>query len=196
MSLKESNEITVKITCPLQELHRILEFKGFKIIDKFTMDDKFMILKTTNLKEENSRDILAKAILIRDIIGNMEKRKTKKITFKNKQFDSQGNIVFQNSINCDITNIEDAISIFQAIGYFQVMEIVENDIVYEKDGFQLAIKDIKNGAKLIEIETDEKYDTIDKLKMKLKEIKIPVDENDYFVKKAELELDKVKKRLA
>lgn len=196
MSLKESNEITVKITCPLQELHRILEFKGFKIVDKFTMDDKFMILKTTNLKEENSRDILAKAILIRDIIGNMEKRKTKKITFKNKQFDSQGNIVFQNSINCDITNIEDAISIFQAIGYFQVMEIIENDIVYEKDGFQLAIKDIKNGAKLIEIETDEKYDTIDKLKMKLKEIKIPVDENDYFVKKAELELDKVKKRLA
>lgn len=196
MSLKESNEITVKITCPLQELHRILEFKGFKIVDKFTIDDKFMILKTTNLKEENSRDILAKAILIRDIIGNMEKRKTKKITFKNKQFDSQGNIVFQNSINCDITNIEDAISIFQAIGYFQVMEIIENDIVYEKDGFQLAIKDIKNGAKLIEIETDEKYDTIDKLKMKLKEIKIPVDENDYFVKKAELELDKVKKRLA
>lgn len=196
MSLKESNEITVKITCPLQELHRILEFKGFKIVDKFIMDDKFMILKTTNLKEENSRDILAKAILIRDIIGNMEKRKTKKITFKNKQFDSQGNIVFQNSINCDITNIEDAISIFQAIGYFQVMEIIENDIVYEKDGFQLAIKDIKNGAKLIEIETDEKYDTIDKLKMKLKEIKIPVDENDYFVKKAELELDKVKKRLA
>ena len=71
MALKESNEITVKITCPLEELYRILEGKGFKIIDKFTMDDKFMILKTTNLKEENSREILSKAILIRDIIGYM-----------------------------------------------------------------------------------------------------------------------------
>lgn len=195
MSLKESNEITVKITCPLEELYRILEGKGFKIIDKFTMDDKFMILKTTNLKEENSREILSKAILIRDIIGYMEKRKTKKITFKNKQFDSQGNILSQNSINCDVTNIEDAIRIFQAIGYYQVMEIIEDDIVYEKDGFQLAIKDIKNGAKLIEVETDEIYDTIDKLKMKLKESQIPIDESDYFVKKAELELDKIKSRL-
>lgn len=195
MSLKESNEITVKITCPLEELYRILEGKGFKIIDKFTMDDKFMILKTTNLKEENSREILSKAILIRDIIGYMEKRKTKKITFKNEQFDSQGNILSQNSINCDVTNIEDAIRIFQAIGYYQVMEIIEDDIVYEKDGFQLAIKDIKNGAKLIEVETDEIYDTIDKLKMKLKESQIPIDESDYFVKKAELELDKVKSRL-
>lgn len=195
MSLKESNEITVKITCPLEELYRILEGKGFKIIDKFTMDDKFMILKTINLKEENSREILSKAILIRDIIGYMKKRKTKKITFKNKQFDGQGNILSQNSINCDITNIEDAIRIFQAIGYYQVMEIIEDDIVYEKDGFQLAIKDIKNGAKLIEVETDEIYDTIDKLKMKLKEFQIPVDESDYFVKKAELELDKVKSRL-
>ena len=195
MSLKESNEITVKITCPLEELYRTLEGKGFKIIDKFTMDDKFMILKTINLKEENSREILSKAILIRDIIGYMKKRKTKKITFKNKQFDSQGNILSQNSINCDITNIEDAIRIFQAIGYYQVMEIIEDDIVYEKDGLQLAIKDIKNGAKLIEVETDEIYDTIDKLKMKLKEFQIPVDESDYFVKKAELELDKVKSRL-
>lgn len=195
MALKESNEITVKITCPLEELYRILEGKGFKIIDKFTMDDKFMILKTTNLKEENSREILSKAILIRDIIGYMEKRKTKKITFKNKQFDSQGNILSQNSINCDITNIEDAIRIFQAIGYYQVMEIIEEDIVYEKDRFQLVIKDIKNGAKLIEVETDEIYDTIDKLKMKLKEFQIPIDESNYFVKKAELELDKVKSGL-
>ena len=31
--------------------------------------------------------------------------------------------------------------------------------------------------------------------MKLKEFKIPVDESNYFVKKAELELDKVKSRL-
>ena len=75
------------------------------------------------------------------------------------------------------------------------MEIIEEDIVYEKDRFQLVIKDIKNGAKLIEVETDEIYDTIDKLKMKLKEFQIPIDESNYFVKKAELELDKVKSGL-
>ena len=143
MSLKENNEITVKIICPLEELYKILEDKGFKIIDKFTMDDKFMILKTINLKEENSREILSKAILIWDIVGHMEKRKTKNITFKHKQFDSQGNILSQNSINCDIVNIEDAIEIFKAIGYYQVMEIIEDDIVYEKRWISISNKRYK-----------------------------------------------------
>lgn len=190
MALKEHNEITAKITCSLEELYEILEDKGFKIIDEFTMDDKYMILKNTNLKEENSREILSKAILIRDIVK--EKRQDKMITFKNKQFDSQGNIIKQNTIDCYIANIEDAVRIFNSIGYYQVMEIIEDDLIYEKDGFQLAIKDIKNGDKLIEIETDANYDSIDILKKKLKEFKIPVDESNYFVKKAEVELDKIK----
>ena len=38
------------------------------------------------------------------------------------------------------------------------MNIKEDDIVYEKDGFELAIKDIKNGDNLIEIETEETKD--------------------------------------
>ena len=36
MSLKESNEITVKIKCELNEFYKIVKEKGFKIIDKFS----------------------------------------------------------------------------------------------------------------------------------------------------------------
>lgn len=43
------------------------------------------------------------------------------------------------------------------------MNIKENDTEYRKNGFQLAIKDIINGDKLIEIEENEKYDTIEKI---------------------------------
>lgn len=44
------------------------------------------------------------------------------------------------------------------------MNIKEDGVVYEKDGFKLAIKDIKNGDNLIEIETEEnnEVDTIKK----------------------------------
>ena len=35
MSLKESNEITVKMKCELNEFYKIIEEKGFKVVDKF-----------------------------------------------------------------------------------------------------------------------------------------------------------------
>ena len=74
------------------------------------------------------------------------------------------------------------------------MTIREDDIVYEKDDFELAIKNIVNGDKLIEIETNDKnpaFNTIEKLKRKLTEIDIPIYEDNYFVKKAEIESDKI-----
>lgn len=73
------------------------------------------------------------------------------------------------------------------------MTIKEKDIVYEKDYLKLAIKDIENGENLIEIETIEDnldFDTIDKLIKKINELKIPINTEDYYVKKAEIELEK------
>ena len=155
MSLKESNEITVKIKCELNEFYKILEGKGFKIIDKFSMDDTYFIPEEVDLDKINTRDILSKAVLVRDIIGKMSNRRTKLITFKIKNFDESGNILNQEAVNCDILEIEDAKKLLKAIGYKEIMNIKEDDVVYEKDGFQLAIKDIKNGDNLIEIETEE-----------------------------------------
>ena len=59
----------------------------------------------------------------------------------------------------------------------------------------LAIKDVKNGDKLIEVETEEseELNTIDKLIRKVNELDIPIYTDNYFVKKAEIELDKVLK---
>ena len=74
------------------------------------------------------------------------------------------------------------------------MNIKENGNIYGKDGFQIAIKDIINGEKLIEVETvenDSELDTTEKLKEKINELQIPIDTNDYFVKKAEIELKKI-----
>ena len=59
----------------------------------------------------------------------------------------------------------------------------------------LAIKDVKNGDKLIEVETEEseELNTIDKLIRKVNELDIHIYTDNYFVKKAEIELDKVLK---
>ena len=193
MSLKKSNEITVKIKGNLKEFYKIIESKNFKIVDKFSMNDSYFIPEKLKLSEMSTRKILSNAILIRDIRDKISGETVKKITFKIKQFDEDGNIVNQSAINCNVYEDEESKKLFEAIGYKQIMNIYEEDIVYEKDGFQLAIKDIKNGEKLIEVETEEseELNTIDKLIKKINEINIPIYTDNYFVKKAEIELDKI-----
>ena len=196
MNLKESNEITVKMKCELNEFYKIVEEKGFKVVDKFSMDDTYFIPEILNLDKMKTREILSKAVLVRDIRRQMPNRIIKQITFKIKNFDEYGNILSQESVNCDILETEDAKKLLKAIGYKEIMNIKEDEIVYEKDGFQLAIKDIKGGDNLIEIETEENndLDTIEKLIQKVKEIEIPIYTDNYFVKKAEIELDKILNR--
>lgn len=193
MSLKKSDEITVKIKGNLKEFYKIIERKNFKIVDKFSMNDSYFIPEKLKLSEMSTREILSNAILIRDIRDKISGETVKKITFKIKQFDEDGNIVNQSAINCNVYEVKEAKKLFEAIGYKQIMNIYEEDIVYEKDGFQLAIKDIKNGEKLIEVETEksEELNTIDKLIKKINEINIPIYTDNYFVKKAEIELDKI-----
>ncbi len=77
------------------------------------------------------------------------------------------------------------------------MNINERDIVYGKDDLKIAIKDIENGDNLIEVETvsnNVNIDTIEKLKKKIINLQIPVNASNFFVKKAEIKLDKILKR--
>lgn len=132
--------------------------------------------------------------MVRKIIGKTSGKISKKITVKIKNFDEYGNILSQKSVNCDIASIEDAKSLLNAMGYKEIMNIKENDIVYGKDGFDMAVKDIENGDNWLEIETNERFDTVDKLIQEINEIQIPIYTDNFFVKKAEIELDKVLKR--
>ncbi len=193
MSLKENNEITLKIKCELNEFYEIMKKKGFKVIDKFRLDDTYFIPKDLKLNKTNIRYILSKAVLVRDITDKMTKERPKLITFKIKNFDESGKILNQESVNCKIYDIEDAKKLLKAIGYKEIMNIIEDDVVYEKEGFEIAVKDIKNGDKLIEIETtdNDEQDTIEKLIKKVNELEIPIYTDNYFVKKAEVELEKI-----
>ena len=199
MGIKQENEITMKVTCGIKELCKILEDKGFKVVDRFTMNDIFMVPNTlkTKIKDLTSREILKDAILIRDIENQFKGSRNKKITFKKKEFNKNGDILSQESINCDILNIDEAVNLFKAINYYRIMNIIEKDIVYEKDNFEIAIKDIENGDNLIEVETisnNSNMDTIEKLKTQIINLQIPVDTSNFFVKKAEIELDKIIRR--
>ena len=85
----------------------------------------------------------------------------------------------------------EGIRLFEELGYYEIMNIIEDDIIYYNDNIELAIKDIYNGDLLIEIETNNNITTIEELKEIIESLEIPFEKDNYFVKKAEERLGKV-----
>ena len=89
-----SNEITVRITCTLQEMCNILKNKGFSIVDKYNLEDIYYTKKDVHISKENAREILKKCVLIREVTQfipqDFKKSYTElKLTLKNKQIDNR-----------------------------------------------------------------------------------------------------------
>lgn len=192
MSVKEENEITIKITCSNEQLIKYLTDKGFSEGRKFTLDDYYLIPKDLKIDTLTAREILSKAVIIRYIVD--DGKTIQKITFKKKNINSDGEIISQKAINCEVLDYKAGINLFNELGYYQIMNIKESDIIYYKDKLELAIKFIKNSNTLIEIETNDNFNTVEKLKKLVTELEIPIEEGNYFVKKAEDELNKTLKR--
>ena len=196
MAVENTNEITVRVKGDLKSFYKTIEEKGFKVEDKFKLNDSFFVLENLNLENMTTREILANAVIVR-IVERDGGRLVKNITYKKKVFDDEGNILSQSKVECDVLNEEDAKRLLSVMGYKEIMRIKESDIAFEKDGFSFAVKDIENGAKLIEAEADlkvEEMNSLEKIKAMFDKYEIPIYKDDYFVKKAEIELNKVLKR--
>lgn len=189
-----SNEITVRLKCNIKEMCNLLENKNFIVTDEYCLNDTYFIPKELDLENITHREIISKAIILREITETMSNQQIVKLVFKTKQIDINGDILSQKKYECEILNVKDGETFINSIGYKKLMTIKEYDKSYEKDDFKITIKDIENGEKLIEIETVEdnkELDTIEKIKDKVNQLKLPLDTNDYFVKKAEIALKNI-----
>ena len=166
MSIGNQNEVTVKITCSKEELEENLKKQGFEKLHVYNSTDIFLIPKEIDIYKEKTRDILSKAILLRKSEGINVKKHRERITFKSKDINDDGKILSQYSVNCDVDNI--------------------------KDNLKIVIKARKDII-LIEIETNEVYKDVESLEKAINELDIPFDHSNYYVKKAEEELEKIKK---
>ena len=194
-----SNEITVSINCSLKKIYNLLENKGFSIVDRYNMEDIYYIQKDIDIKKQSIEETLKNYVLIRKVTqfipdNFVDSYNVNKLIFKSKEIASDGSIIRQDKKDCIIKYIYEGKEFIKALGYKELMTIKEKAIVYGKDDLQLVIKDVENSENLIEIETKEnnkKLDTIDKLKNIVRELQIPIKANNYFVKKAEIELKKL-----
>ena len=191
MLIKQENEITIRILCSKEELVKHLEEKGLKKGRKFRLDDHYLIPKMLKIEELTVREILSKAVIIRNI--DNDGKKVNKITFKKKNINEKGEIVSQTATSCEVIDYIEGIKLFEELGYYEIMNIIEDDIIYYNDKIELAIKDIENGDLLIETETNKSIITIEELKKIIEKLEIPFEKDNYFVKKAEERLGKILK---
>lgn len=194
--MKYENEITVETVCGLQELNNLLEKLEFKAMEEYDVFDIYMLDKNYN-NTENKLELLKHSILIRDIVGKDEE--TKKITYKYKEYNEKEEIVKQGKIDCEILDIEEAKNLFEALNYKELIRINDHIIVYSNNIDELAVQVVNNKHIYIEIEEkcnyiNKKYNSLDEMKNVVSKYKIPIKEENYFVKKAEIELEEKTKK--
>ncbi len=183
------NEITVKVNTTYDKLHDILLKNNFIIKEEYTVKDTYMINKEINITKLNDLEVLKQCILVRDVV-DIEKS----LVYKNKEYDSEGNIIKQSKIKCPILDIEKGIKFMEEINYIKLFNIIDKCIVYVNNDNELVVELVNDKYVLIELESNpeyinKKYTCYLDMINELNSYNLPIDKTNYFVKKAVLVLN-------
>lgn len=189
--MKIEEEITVLVNTSYEDLHRQLSEKGFKIIDKYVLQDRYMINSEENMGLLKSLDILKKCVLVRNIFG-----RKKSILFKDKKYAPNGDIISQSKIECEIDDIDKAILFMNAINYQILFIITDECTVYSDGKTEIIVQFVNDKYVFIEMESDSNTSngnlSVNKMKEILDSYDLPYDRKNYFVKKAEIILEEMR----
>ena len=189
----EDNEITVEIDTNLENLEKILKENNFKINEIYDIYDIYFVNKDIDIKD-NFLEILNKCILIRDIVETDHELKL--ITYKFKEYNNKNEIVSQKKFNCKIESISEAVDLLKALNYKELIKINNHQIVYSNGEDEMVVQMVNNKHIYIEIEqkcnyAKKYYQNIEEMKDVIKRYNIPIKNNDFFMKKAEIELKEI-----
>ena len=183
------NEITVEVKKKKKKLVSMLESKGFKLVEAYDLNDIYLINK--NDKKGEYLSMLNKCVLIRDIIE--EDKETKMLTYKYKEYNENKEIIKQGKVKVKIDDIENSKLLFEKLGFEELIRINDHMLVYATDQDELVIQNVNDKHIYIEIEDEcphanRTYNSIDEMKAVIFNNSIPFKNNNFFVKKAEVEL--------
>jgi|GEM_PF-793592 hypothetical protein len=191
--MKYENEITVQVTCNYEELHSLLIKQGFKIIEKYTIIDEYLISKDYDLKNKNYLDILKECVIVRYIENTL-----KELLYKYKEYSNNGDILKQAKVSCKVNDIKEASNFMKTIGYKELIHIQNNSVVYTNDKIELAVQLVNDKYIFIELEDkseylNKTYSSIEEMKEEINLYNLPIVKDKYFAKKAVIILeDKLK----
>ena len=183
------NEITVEVDTDLNSLINILENNGFKLKSTYDLNDIYLINKIE--KENDYLQMLNKCVLIRHVIE--QDCETKLLVYKYKEYNDKKEITKQSKLKVLIDNINNAKLLLENLNFEELIRINDHMMVYATDKDELVIQNVNNKHIYIEIEDDchyanRHYNSLDEMKDVIKNNHIPIKNNNYFAKKAEIEL--------
>lgn len=189
--MKYENEITVEIDCSLEALTKILEKNGFKLKEVYDLNDIYMIHILNKKEDENILCLLNKCVLIRDIIE--QDKQTKMLTYKYKEYNEKEEIIKQGKVKCIVDSIESSKELFEKLDFEELLRINDHMLVYANSEDELVVQNVNGKHIYIEIEDkcyyiNKFYNSTDEMKKVIKKYSIPIKNDDYFVKKAQVEL--------
>lgn len=193
--MNNENEITVEVDTSLDELIKILKSKGFKKREEFDYNDIYLINK--NDREDDYLSMLNKCIIIRNIIE--KKKDTKFLVYKHKEYNDNKEIIKQEQVKVEIDNIDNSKLLFEQLGFEELIRINDHMYVFATDKDEFVVQNVNNKHIYIEIEDECRYanrfyNSIDEMKSVIIDNSIPFKNNDFFVKKAEIELKETSER--
>ncbi len=188
--MKYENEITIEVDTDFNSLKKILEENNFKEKENYDLNDIYM-LKNDCSKQDNPNAVLNNCILIRNIIT--KDSDIKQVTYKYKEYNEKNEITKQGKVSCNVESLEDAENVLEAIGYSKMIELKDHLIVYSNETDEFVVQLVNNKHIYIEMEEycnhiNKHYNSIDEMINNLNKYNIPMKDNNYFVKKAEIEL--------
>lgn len=182
-------EITVKLKWNLDETKVHFVNKGIPLFESFVLKDIYLVRKDVDVKKTKNLDVLSKSIIIRDVTGEQSE---KKLVYKDKKYDEARNILSSTKYSCPITNIEKMCDFLNAIGYKEVFRYEQECLEYKCGESNIILEYIPELGLFAEIENNNK--STEGLIEELNNLNIPYYEDEYFVKKASLMLDMIKKK--
>ena len=133
--MKEEKEITVLVLSSFENLNDILKTQGFKEKERYSICDTYMINKSCYDKNMKTLDILKLCVLVRDIKGI-----EKELLYKYKEYDNNGDILYQTKTSCTIEDIQSAIKFMEVVGYKTLFTIDDLNIVYENNDMEIVVQ--------------------------------------------------------
>ena len=189
--MKYENEITVEVNISLDDLIKILEENGFKLKEEYDLNDIYLINKNNKDNNNDYLSLLNNCVLIRHII--QKDKENKMLTYKHKEYNEKKEIIKQSKVTVKIDDIENSKLLFESLNFEELIRINDHMLVYATDNDELAIQNVNNKHIYIEIEdkcnyANKFYNSIEEMKKVITDNSIPIKNDDYFVKKAEIEL--------
>lgn len=189
--MQMETEITVLVKTSYEKLKEELLNKGFELKEEYEVNDDYLIDSRLNLSSMSNLDILKNCILVRDVVGI-----EKELLYKYKEYDDNGDIIKQGKVKCPVIDTKKAIDFMMSINYKRLFSIYDKCIVFANDRTQLVVQLVNDKYTFIEMESngefiDREYTNIEEMKEDLLSYNLPIDNSNFFIKKAEIMLNKV-----